>query len=563
MGSCAKRECKSTRHRKRRFKYDHRYCGHSVMFREFISSATVFELQLLPTRSTMMEDLLPEAEPPCLACLGPPPPVFDLPPPPRPPWEANDGCANQQANSLARPLRPEDSKTGTEDLYDYQSCDINPFVIDSHFYFGENLFTVLIIVICSCILVAIIMVVAIVIYRRWSMFRRLYSDGSKSIPSLQAPTASTSDTRSQFEAASSKLERPFDDPTEMADRHVYANPTYLSHFEANSANPNCAQTASNNAATMQIGGLPFYLPKDASEPTRENIPDLASPLHGGGIVQLQDTGGMAWYNNSSLRPPQPQTRGLTQGLTGVVGGSTVGTNNGGRPLLSPRGPKIREKVTVDNEVGGPIYEDIDRMCSYRGYPPGTTSNSTTTSGGIGPLDSSSDSYYNLSGGSSSPRNKISNNSETSFEEGCGNNGNRFQTHRSPLNTIGSPSCTPRSPPVAPSSSRQPPINSNSSMYYYSDTLRKGRVGSDSGISVDTPPPRTSMQPRGQGGQNTAAFGDRKISAFSTNSGETQRNPAFATSSDQRNRVMIQTEAIFNASKHSSKKKSNNIRDTKV
>ena len=65
-----------------------------------------------------------------------------------------------------------------------------------------------------------------------------------------------------------------DDPTEMADRHVYANPTYLSHFEANSANPNWAQTASNNAATMQIGGLPFYLPKDASEPTRENIPDL-------------------------------------------------------------------------------------------------------------------------------------------------------------------------------------------------------------------------------------------------------------------------------------------------
>ena len=101
------------------------------------------------------------------------------------------------------------------------------------------------------------------------------------------------------------------------------------------------------------------------------------------------------------------------------------------------------------------------------------------------------------------------------------------------------------------------------MYYYSDTLRKGRVGSDSGISVDTPPPRTSMQPRGQGGQNTAAFGDRKTSAFSTNSGETQRNPAFATSSDQRNRVMIQTEAIFNERKHSSKKKSNNIRDTKV
>ena len=72
------------------------------------------------------------------------------------------------------------------------------------------------------------------------------------------------------------------------------------------------------------------------------------------------------------------------------------------------------------------------------------------------------------------RNKILNNSETSFEDGCGNNGNRFQTHRSPLNTIGSPNCTNRSPPVAPSSSRLP-INGNSSMYYYSDTLRKGKV----------------------------------------------------------------------------------------
>ena len=34
------------------FKYDH-YCGHSVMFREFISSATVFELQLPATEFTV------------------------------------------------------------------------------------------------------------------------------------------------------------------------------------------------------------------------------------------------------------------------------------------------------------------------------------------------------------------------------------------------------------------------------------------------------------------------------------------------------------------------------
>ena len=73
-----------------------------------------------------------------------------------------------------------------------------------------------------------------------------------------------------------------------------------------------------------------------------------------------------WYDNSSLRPQlQPSTRRL---------------------------PATQKTVSpaADNEVGGcmgPIYEDIDRMCSYRGYPP--------------------DSYYNLSGGSS-PRNKSSN-----------------------------------------------------------------------------------------------------------------------------------------------------------
>ena len=112
--------------------------------------------------------------------------------------------------------------------------------------------------------------------RRRSMFRRLYSDGSKSIPSLQAPTASSSDNRSQFEATSNS--KPFDDPMEMADRHVYANPSYPSHFEAaiaasNSASNSVSNSASNNAATMQIGGLPFYLPRDAPESTHQKHND--------------------------------------------------------------------------------------------------------------------------------------------------------------------------------------------------------------------------------------------------------------------------------------------------
>ena len=40
-------------HRKT-FKYDH-YCGHSVMFPEFISSATIFELQLPTAKFTVSQ----------------------------------------------------------------------------------------------------------------------------------------------------------------------------------------------------------------------------------------------------------------------------------------------------------------------------------------------------------------------------------------------------------------------------------------------------------------------------------------------------------------------------
>ena len=91
----------------------------------------------------------------CETC-NPPPPVFDLPPPPRPPsWD--EPCDEGQ-----RPLPPNDGKQH----YNYETtCDIHSLVIDSRFYLGENLFTFLLIVICSCILVGIIMTVAIVIYR--------------------------------------------------------------------------------------------------------------------------------------------------------------------------------------------------------------------------------------------------------------------------------------------------------------------------------------------------------------------------------------------------------------
>ena len=118
------------------------------------------------------------------------------------------------------------------------------------------------------------------------------------------------------------------------------------------------------------------------------------------------------------------------------------------------------------------------MCSYRGYPPDLQQKSPqqppAVSSGL------NEDYYNLSGGSS-PRNKSSN-SEVSFEGAS----TRLRTM--------SPASTHRSPQSV-YSARLANRPTTSSVYYYSDTLRKGRVGSDSGISVDTPPPKV-YQPRG-------------------------------------------------------------------
>lgn len=360
----------------------------------------------------------------------PPPPIFNLPPPPRPP---DLPCPLE--DSEARPLHHQSSAASlpvVKDLFQ-ESCDIN-YVIDSRLYLGENLFTLLIVLVCSCILVGIVMTVGLLIYRRRSFFRRaMYKrDEMKNTETSQL---------------------------EMSDRHVYANPSYAGHFE--------------------IGGMPFYLPSpppaDASAAAKMSeeessspppIPPSLRPIIPGGnssrgvAVDLLGnatdcSSSMPWYDNSSLRPqllPSSRRLPLTQ------------------KTVSP---------AADNEVGGcmgPIYEDIDRMCSYRGYPP--------------------DSYYNLSGGSS-PRNKSSN-SEGSFDV-------KPSTPRSTT-------CTgPRSSNAASTASAS--AAGNNSIYYYSDTLRKGRVGSDSGISVDTPPPRLQSTIRGQNNrglvQTEAVLTERK------------------------------------------------------
>ena len=115
----------------------------------------------------MMEDQRPR----CMeatggGCWGPPPPIFDLPPPPKPPWMEH---CNDQQDFNTRPLtsssRIGDTGITHDPMVIQDSCDINPLVIDSQFFMGENLFTILVIVICSLILVAIVLAVACVIYR--------------------------------------------------------------------------------------------------------------------------------------------------------------------------------------------------------------------------------------------------------------------------------------------------------------------------------------------------------------------------------------------------------------
>ena len=90
--------------------------------------------------------------------------------------------------------------------------------------------------------------------------------------------------------------------------HVYTNPNY---------------------PTLEIGGMPFYL-----------MP--ASPVPRPGL--------MAGNSNNFNPGDQSNSKSSSQSTTGFYepsGGSTLSQRSN----------------------GGPIYEDIDRMCTYRGSPP--------------------------------------------------------------------------------------------------------------------------------------------------------------------------------------------------
>ncbi len=77
-------------------------------------------------------------------CDGCPPPYFDLPPPPRPPFmEDADTCS----------------------VSPYDTCD-SPIIIDSQLHLKNDLLNILLIVICAALLVAVAIVVAVVIWRK-------------------------------------------------------------------------------------------------------------------------------------------------------------------------------------------------------------------------------------------------------------------------------------------------------------------------------------------------------------------------------------------------------------
>ena len=75
-------------------------------------------------------------------CAGCPPPYFDLPPPPRPPFMDVDSCS-------ASP---------------YEVCD-TPLIIDSAAHLENDLLNVLVVVGCAVLLVAVVLVAACVIWR--------------------------------------------------------------------------------------------------------------------------------------------------------------------------------------------------------------------------------------------------------------------------------------------------------------------------------------------------------------------------------------------------------------
>ena len=92
----------------------------------------------------------------CQGCA--PPPKFDLPPPPRPPWmEEVEDCSTVNWNT--------DHVSLSEYLAHMESCDSSTLIRDSQSYFEDTFHSIMIIVVCSVILVFMILFFGLYIFK--------------------------------------------------------------------------------------------------------------------------------------------------------------------------------------------------------------------------------------------------------------------------------------------------------------------------------------------------------------------------------------------------------------
>lgn len=462
-------------------------------------------------------------------CEGCPPPFFALPPPPRPPFLAVEG----------------EDEHCTKDTSPYETCD-NPIIIDSHFHTSNELLNIILIVIFAFLLVGIILVIAFIIWRKrvnlLSPFRGKSRHHGSSSSTLPVDPNNHHQLHPDHQMGFQKANFPFFNPQQS---HKPSNTMELAeHPLPVSSSTNRHVYSNPNYPTLEIGGLPFYL-----MPAGDVVGGMPQHLARGGQassplgVLSKDTSLTSPANGGSPPFPVGHHLPIQSQFSALNQSPQIGENH----FYEPSGSSVTSSR-------GPIYEDIDRMCSYRGAPPEPLTNKldqfpkpeeaedlgSTPLGGsvrnnltpdaertycnVMPAASKSPikkggSRPDSSGSTSSPVPCGTSSSEVSFDSGTSPRHHIVVNPMSPqaLARIRGMSPTPSERTRSPNSvyaaklasqTRSP--GGKSSVYYYSDTLRprtnRGFTDSDSGISnnrstsEDTPPPplpsqRLQIQPR--------------------------------------------------------------------
>jgi len=238
-------------------------------------------------------------------------------------------------------------------------------------------------------------------------------------------------------------------------RHVYANPNY--------------------PAAMEIGGLPFYL------------------MSGGSSAPLPSS---STTTGSSSAPPSSSSPSERAAATQL--------------------PHLYEPGYSAGSVrsGGPIYEDIDRMCTYRGAPPPPAERPASPAARQRPARRSGRgsrnrrenedeqlerAYYNVSPRNDSASSDVTSSPRPANHHNTSSSEVSFESVGSPrrlpdegghrANVIVNPAASPahrRTLAATPRGSPRAPQPASPSVYYYSDTLRPRRRDEDDSGSSEAP-----------------------------------------------------------------------------